>query len=47
MSEKYSKSVPSLTNMPKNTKQLSLPVTFILLHGIGLTLSSISSSNGA
>ena len=29
------KSVPGLTNMPKNTKMLSPPVTFILLYGIG------------
>ena len=41
------KSVPGLTNMPKNTKQGSPPVTFILLHGIGQTLSSVLSPNGA
>ena len=48
MSEKSCpKSVPGLINMPKNTKQVSLPVTFILLHGISQTLSSILSTNGA
>ena len=41
------KSVPGLTNLPKNTKKVSLPVTFILLHRIGQTLSSILSPNGA
>ena len=35
------KSVLGLTNIPKNTKKLRPPVTFILLHGIGQTLSSI------
>ena len=33
--------------MPKNTKQVSPPVTFILLHGIDQTLLSILSPNGA
>ena len=48
MSEKsFPKSVPSLTNMPKNFKQVSLPVTFILLHGIGQILSSILIANEA
>ena len=48
MSEKsYHKSVPGLTDMPKNTKHVTAPVTFILLHGIGQTLSSILSPNGA
>ena len=46
MSEKpCPKSVPGLTNMPKNTKMVSAPVTFILLHGIGQTLPSILSPN--
>ena len=40
------KSLPGLTNMPKNTKHVSPPVTFILLHGIGQTLSSVLSPNG-
>ena len=48
MSEKSChKSVPALTNMPKNANHVSAPVTFILLHGIGQTLSSILSPNGA
>ena len=48
MSEKSCpKSVPSLTNTPKNTKQVSPPVTFVLLHGIGQILSSILSPNRA
>ena len=48
MSEKYCpKSVTALTNMPKNTKMVSPPVTFIFLCGIGQTLSSILSPNGA
>ena len=48
MSEKSCpKSVPDLTNMPKNTKMVSPPVTFILLYRIGQTLFSILSSNGA
>ena len=49
MSEKSCpKSVPGLTNMLKNyTKQVSPPVTFILLHGIGQTLTSILIPNGA
>ena len=35
MSEKSCpKSVPGLTNMPKNTKMVSAPVTFTLLYGI-------------
>ena len=33
------KSVPCQINIPKNTKQVSLPVTFILPHGIGQTKS--------
>ena len=41
------KSVPGLTNISKNTKKLSPPVTFILLQGIGQALSSILSPNGA
>ena len=41
------KSVPGLTNMPKNTKKISPPVIYILLHRIGQTLSSILSLNGA
>ena len=41
------KSVLGLTNMPKNTKMVSPPVTIILLHGIGQTLSSILSPNEA
>ena len=41
------KFVPGLTNMPKNTKQVSLPVIFMLLHGIDQALSSILSPNGA
>ena len=46
MSEKSCpKSVPGLTNMPKNTEMISAPVTFILLHGIRPTLSSILSPN--
>ena len=40
------KSVPGLSNMPKNTKKVSPPVTFILLDGIGQTLFSILSPNG-
>ena len=48
MSEKSCpKSVLGLTNMPKNTKMVSPPVIFIHLYGIGQTLSSILSSNGA
>ena len=48
MSEKSCpKSVPGLTNIPKNTKNISPLVRFILLHGIGQTLSSILSPNGA
>ena len=48
MSEKSCpKSVPVLTNMPKNTKKVSQPVTFKLLREIGQTLSSILSPNGA
>ena len=48
MSQKsYLKSVPGITNMPKNTKRVSPPVTFILLHGIGQTLSSVLSPNEA
>ena len=48
MSEKSCpKSVPGLTNMLNNTKMVSPPVTFILLYGIGQTLSSILSPNGA
>ena len=35
------KSVPGLTNMPKNTKKVSPLVTFILLPGIGQTLFNI------
>ena len=41
------KSIPGLSNIPKNTKELSLRVAFILLHGIDQTLSSILSPNGA
>ena len=37
------KSVPGLTNIPKNTKKVSPLVTLIFLHGIGQTLSSILS----
>ena len=40
------KSVPGLTNIPKNTKQVSPPATFTLLHGIGQSLFSILSPNG-
>ena len=48
MSEKSCpKSVPGLTNKPKNIKMVSPPITFILLYGIGQTLSSILSPNGA
>ena len=48
MSEKSCpKSILGLTNMPKNTKKVSPPVTFILLHGIVQTLSSILSPNEA
>ena len=47
MSKKSPKSVPGLTNMPKNAKHASLPVTFLLMHGIGQTLSSILTPNGA
>ena len=47
MSEKSCpKFVPGLTNMPENTKQVNPPVTFILLHAIGQTLSSMLSTNG-
>ena len=41
------KSVFGSPNMPKNTKKISPPGTFIILHGIGQTLSSILSPNGA
>ena len=42
MSEKSCrKSVPGLTNMPKITKKVSPPETFILLHRIGQTLFNI------
>ena len=41
------KFVPGLTNMLKNTKHVRPQVTFILLHRIGQTLSSILSPNGA
>ena len=48
MSEKpCPESVTGLTNLPENTKQVSPPITFILLHAIGQTLSSILSPNGA
>ena len=48
MSEKSCpKSVPGLTNMPKNTKMVSPPLTFILLYGTGQILSSILSPNEA
>ena len=48
MSEKsYPKSVPGLTNMPKDAKKIDPLVKFILLYGIGHTLSSLLSSNGA
>ena len=40
------KSVPGLTNMLKNTKKVNTRVTFMLLHRIGETLSSILSPNG-
>ena len=47
MSDKSSpKSVLGLTNMPNNTKKVNPQVTFILLYGIGQTLSSILSLNG-
>ena len=48
MSEKTCpKSVPGLTNMPKK-RQTGKPTRNILLpHGIGQTLSSILSPNGA
>ena len=45
--ESYPKSIPGLTNMPKNTKKVSPPVIFVLLHVIGQTLSSILGPNGA
>ena len=41
------KSVTGLTNMPINSKKVSQPVTFTLLHGIGQTLTSILNPNGA
>ena len=42
-----SKSVPGLTNMP-NRYQTGKPTrNILLLHGIGQTLSSILSPNGA
>ena len=45
MSSPKEKSCPKfvsyLTNMPKNTEEVSPLVTFILRHGIGQTLSSI------
>ena len=41
------KSVPDLTNMSKNIKQVNPSVAFILLHGVGQTLSLILSPNGA
>ena len=48
MSEKSClKSAPGLTDMPKNTKKVSPPVIFILLHRIGQTLPSLLSLNGA
>ena len=49
MSEKSCpKSVPGLTNKPKkNTKHVSPPQTFSLLHGTGQALSSILSPDGA
>ena len=48
MSEKSCpKSVPGLTNNAKKYQNGNPPVTFILLYGIGQTLSSILSPNGA
>ena len=48
MSEKSChKSAPGLTNITKNTKKVIPPVTFIPLHGISQTLSSILSLIGA
>ena len=41
------KCVPGQTNMPKSTKEVSPPVTFILLNQIVQTMSSILSPNGA
>ena len=47
MSEKVCpKSIPGLTNIPKNTKKVNPPVTFILLYGIDQTQSSVLSPNG-
>ena len=43
----YPKSYPGLTIMPKNTKQVSPPVTFIFLHGIVQALSPIINPNEA
>ena len=40
-------SVSGLTNMQKNPKKVSPPVTYKHLHGIGQTLSSMLSPNGA
>ena len=48
MSEKSCpKSISSLTKKATNTKQVRPPVTFILLHGVGQTLFSTLSTNGA
>ena len=41
------KCVPGQTNMSESTKEVSPPVTFILLNQIVQTLSSILSPNGA
>ena len=47
MSEKICpKSVSGLTNIPKNTKKVSPPLTFILLNGVVQTLSSLLNPNG-
>ena len=40
------KSIPGLTNMQRNAKKVIPPATFILLHGISQTLSSILSPHG-
>ena len=48
MSEKSCpKSVPGLTNMPKKYQTGKPTRNILLLHGIGQTLSSILSPNGA
>ena len=48
MSEKSCpKPVPGPVDVPKNTEKLNPAVTFIFLHGIDQTLSSILSQIGA